>query len=151
MHDPRPVPAAAVAALLLVAATTAQAHADGAAGGQNKAGRDRKLKLPTVTSAFVTDLAKDMPPTAPFLTRSDGRAWTTESWNEPLKVAAAAAGLPANTVIHSLRHSVVTDLVVRGFDLTGSFRATNSRTPKSAQGRSRPATDPASSHRSLDP
>ncbi len=32
MHDPRPVPAAAVAALLLVAATTAQAHADGAAG-----------------------------------------------------------------------------------------------------------------------
>lgn len=47
----------------------------------------------------------------------NGIAWNKDAWKDPLKLAAQKAGLPAETVAYSLRHSVITDLVHGGLDL----------------------------------
>ncbi|MDR7267799.1 site-specific recombinase XerD [Pelomonas saccharophila] len=85
--------------------------------GKDKAGRDRKLKLPKDTADFFRELAKDKPPTALLFTRADGKAWTKDDWKKPIKLAAAKVGLPADTVALALRHSAITDLVTGGLDL----------------------------------
>lgn len=52
-----------------------------------------------------------------LFTMSDGRPWTAQTWGDPIKDAAAAAGLPAETVAYTLRHSVMTELCITGMDL----------------------------------
>jgi integrase len=85
--------------------------------GQDKAGQDRRIKLPKSTAAFFAELAKDKLPGAPLLARADGKAWDRHSWKGPLKEAAAAAKLPEDTVLYSLRHAAITDLARDGCDL----------------------------------
>jgi integrase len=84
---------------------------------KDKAGQDRALKLPPATTEFFKEQAKGKLPSAPLLARADGAAWTKESWKKPIKLAAAAAGLPLETSAYTLRHSVITDLVTGGLDL----------------------------------
>ena len=79
--------------------------------GKDKAGRDRKINLPTSTAAFFAEQAKDKLPTAPLIARADGQFWNKDSWKYPFKDAAKAAGLPANAVAYNLRHSAITDLI----------------------------------------
>lgn len=52
-----------------------------------------------------------------LFTMADGRPWTAQTWGDPIKDAAAAAGLPAETVAYTLRHSVMTELCITGMDL----------------------------------
>lgn len=85
--------------------------------GKDKAGRDRKIKLPEITAAFIAERAKDKLPAAPLFARADGKAWDKDSWKKPLKAAALAAELPAETTAYALRHSAITDLVTGGLDL----------------------------------
>ena len=85
--------------------------------GKDKAGRDRKIKLPDATAAFFASQAKDKLPAAPLLARADGRRWDKDSWKWPIKDAAAGAKLPATTTCYAMRHSVITDLVTGGLDL----------------------------------
>lgn len=85
--------------------------------GKDKAGADRKLKLPAGTAEFLLEKAKDKLPGAPLLARGDGQAWTKDAWKGPIKDAARAAGLPEATTAYALRHSVITDLVAGGLDL----------------------------------
>lgn len=85
--------------------------------GKDKAGRDRKIKLPTSTAKTFTSLTKDKLPAAPLLSRADGKAWDKDSWKKPIKAAAAAAELPEAVTAYTLRHSVITDLVTNGLDL----------------------------------
>ena len=85
--------------------------------GKDKAGRDRKIKLPKRIADFFRDLAKDKLPAAYLFTRSNGKPWTKDAWKKPIKEAAAAAKLPASTVAYALRHSAITDLVSSGLDL----------------------------------
>lgn len=56
-------------------------------------------------------------PDAPIFHRADGKGWDKQTWKKPVKTAAQAAGLSANVVAYSLRHSVITDLVTGGLDL----------------------------------
>ncbi|MCE4557378.1 hypothetical protein [Pelomonas cellulosilytica] len=49
--------------------------------------------------------------------QASGKAWNKDAWKKPMKAAAAAAGLPAGTVLYTLLHSTITDLVVGGLDL----------------------------------
>jgi site-specific recombinase XerD len=79
--------------------------------GKDKAGRDRKIKLPTSTAAFFAEQAKDKLPTAPLFARADGQFWNKDAWKYPFKDAAKAAGLPAEAVTYNLRHSAITDLI----------------------------------------
>ena len=85
--------------------------------GKDKAGRDRKIKLPASTAAVIAGLTKDKLPTAPLLSQADGQAWHKDAWKKPIKAAAAAAGLPNTVTAYTLRHSVITDLVTNGLDL----------------------------------
>lgn len=85
--------------------------------GKDKAGRDRKIKLPPQTAELLKTLAKDKLPAAALVTRANGTPWNRDAWKKPVKHAAAAAGLPATTVAYALRHSAITDLVSEGLDL----------------------------------
>jgi integrase len=85
--------------------------------GKDKAGADRKIKLPPSTAAIAGDAAKDKTPAAPLLSRADGTPWNKDAWKRPVKEAVIAAELPAKATAYALRHSVITDLVVGGLDL----------------------------------
>jgi site-specific recombinase XerD len=85
--------------------------------GKDKAGRDRKIKLPPTTAAIFSSLTKSKLPTAPLLTQNNGQAWGKDNWKKPIKAAAAAAGLSNAVTAYTLRHSVITDLVTNGLDL----------------------------------
>jgi integrase len=85
--------------------------------GKDKAGRDRKLKLPEATAKLFDDACKDKLPAAPIFARADGAAWSKDSWKWPVKAAAEAAKLPAGTTAYTLRHSTISDLVHSGLDL----------------------------------
>lgn len=85
--------------------------------GRDKAGADRKIKLPATTAAFIATLTQDKLPAAPIFTRADGKAWDKDAWKKPIRAAAAAVGLPAGTTAYAMRHSAITDLVTNGLDL----------------------------------
>ena len=85
--------------------------------GQDKSGKDRRIKLPDVTAEFFETASKDKLPTAPLLSRADGKAWNKDAWKGPVKAAVETAKLPAETTAYTLRHSVISDLVHDGLDL----------------------------------
>ena len=85
--------------------------------GKDKAGADRKLRLPEKTAAVFDKAAKGKTPAAPLFARADGKAWDKDAWKWPVKAAAGAAELPKATTAYALRHSVITDLVTGGLDL----------------------------------
>jgi integrase len=85
--------------------------------GQDKSGRDRKIKLPETTAAVFADQCKDRPTIGPLFCRRDGKAWNKDAWKGPIKEATAAAELPPAVTAYAIRHSVITDLVTGGLDL----------------------------------
>ncbi|HOB65815.1 tyrosine-type recombinase/integrase [Ottowia sp.] len=85
--------------------------------GSDKAGADRSIVLPATTAAQFEQAAASKLPGALLFTRGDGAGWDKDKWKWPVKAAAAAAELPAETTLYTLRHSVITDLVVAGVDL----------------------------------
>lgn len=85
--------------------------------GKDKAGRDRRIKLPAATAGYFEAAARNRAPEAPLLCRADGKAWDKDAWKWPIKAAAEAAGLPSGTTCYAMRHSVITDLVTGGLDL----------------------------------
>jgi integrase len=85
--------------------------------GQDKSGKDRRIKLPDVTAQHFDAAAMGKLPTAPLLCRADGKAWNKDAWKWPVKAAAEAAALPPGTTAYTLRHSVISDLVHDGLDL----------------------------------
>jgi integrase len=84
--------------------------------GKDKAGNDRNIKLPEDTAALFAELSKDKLPAAPLFARADGKAWDKDAWKKPVKAAAAAADLPPSVTAYTLRHSVITELIVGGLD-----------------------------------
>lgn len=85
--------------------------------GKDKAGADRRLTLPVAAVEFLSEQADGRPAAAPLLARADGAMWNKDSWKEPVKEAVLAAALPPEATAYTLRHSVITDLVVGGLDL----------------------------------
>lgn len=85
--------------------------------GQDKAGKDRKMKLPASTAGVFETAARDKLPGAPLFTRADGKAWDKDAWKGPFRTAATEAKLPEDATLYVLRHSVISDLVHGGLDL----------------------------------
>lgn len=85
--------------------------------GKDKAGNGRRIVLPAAASALFVKAAKDKLPAAPLFTRSNGKAWDKETWNDAIREAANAVELPANVTAYTLRHSTITDLVSAGLPL----------------------------------
>lgn len=62
----------------------------------------------------------DAPLFARILETEDGprlAPWDKDAWKKPIRAAVAAAGLPADTVAYSLRHTAISDLVASGMDI----------------------------------
>jgi integrase len=85
--------------------------------GKDKAGGERRIKLPPKTAAFFDQNTKDKLPTAPLLARSGGKPWDKDAWKKPIKDAAKAAGLPDTVTAYSMRHSAITDLITGGLPI----------------------------------
>ena len=84
--------------------------------GKDKAGKDRKITLPSSTAAFFIEQTKDKTPASPLFSRADGSVWNKDSWKNPFKDAVIAAKLPVAATAYALRHSTITDLIVKGLD-----------------------------------
>jgi integrase len=77
----------------------------------------RTIPLSPAAKALLDRLAKLKLPNAHLFTRDDGNPWNPHDWREPVKAAAATAGLPEETVLYTLRHSWITDAIIAGMDL----------------------------------
>lgn len=53
---------------------------------------------------------------APLIPDAFGKRWNKDAWKKPFKDAAAAASLPDKTVIYTLRHCAITELIAGGMD-----------------------------------
>jgi integrase len=83
----------------------------------DKNGKPRQIALPPCTAEFLTEQCWGKLPLAPIFVRCDGQGWDKDRWKRPIKEAVEAAGLPANAVAYTLRHSIITDLVRGGLPL----------------------------------
>lgn len=83
------------------------------------AGKTKARVIPLPSEAFnhFKECAKDKLPGAWLIARADGSQWKKEAWRDEVKPAAKRARLPKATVAYTLRHSVITDLVVGGLDI----------------------------------
>lgn len=79
-------------------------------------GHTRTIPLSPAARALLDRLAKGKLPRA-YLFTNGGTPWQAQDWRGPVKEAAAAAGLPPETVLYTLRHSWITDAIVGGLDL----------------------------------
>jgi integrase len=84
--------------------------------GQDKQGKDRKIKLPKACAALMRRMSVNKLPTAPLFSRANGSMWNKDAWKHPMKRAAASAGLTGDAVVYAMRHSAITDLVHTGLD-----------------------------------
>ena len=75
------------------------------------------IALPGEVVAHLKACAKNKLPLAPLVSRDDGSEWKKEAWRDAIQDAAAAAKLPVETCAYTLRHCVITDLVIGGVDL----------------------------------
>lgn len=84
---------------------------------KDKEGEGRHVILPEATAALFDDQCRNKVGTAPIFMQADGSPWTNAAWCVPFKAAALAAGLPPETVAYTMRHSVISDLVIGRLDL----------------------------------
>lgn len=82
----------------------------------DKANAGRDVVLSPEALALFREQARGNLPGAPMIASDDGSHWTRWQWNDAIKDAANAAGLPAATCAYTLRHSVITDMLVGGMD-----------------------------------
>lgn len=82
--------------------------------GKDKNERPRQITVPQAIADFLTEQTKGKLPTAPMLTRADGRPWNKDAWKHPIKDAVKACKLPGGVVAYTIRHSVITDLIRGG-------------------------------------
>lgn len=85
--------------------------------GKDKAGHARRIIIPPAAAKLLTEQSKDKLPTAQLFAREAGAPWDRHTWKTPIREAAAAAKLPAETTAYTLRHSTITDLVTGGLPL----------------------------------
>ena len=78
---------------------------------------ERKIAVPAIIAAFLSEHTKNKLPLAPLLSQADGRAWNKDAWKKPIKTAIKTAGLPDEATAYTLRHSVITDLIRAGLPI----------------------------------
>jgi len=76
----------------------------------------RVVALSSAAIAFFEDRVKDKIGNAPILTTEFGQRWNKDSWKKPFKAAVAAANLPSDVVMYSLRHTAISEMIAGGMD-----------------------------------
>lgn len=74
----------------------------------------RTIPLAPAAIELFQRLSRDKLPTAYLFVRDDGKPWGHSDWDELVKKAAMAAGLPPNTCLYTLRHSFITQALLDG-------------------------------------
>lgn len=82
----------------------------------DKAGAGRTIALSPDALALLRDQAKGKLPAAPLVARPDGAHWLRWDWAPLIREAAGTANLPGSTCAYTIRHSVITDMLVGGID-----------------------------------
>lgn len=77
----------------------------------------RSISLPPAISVLFDRAVRSRLPYLPLFPRENGKAWNSDSWKVPMKAAVEAANLPKGTTVYTIRHSVITDLVIGGLNL----------------------------------
>jgi integrase len=80
-----------------------------------KTGR-RIVSLSSVALEFFTKAAKGKLPTAFLIARADGSQWNKDAWKKHFRQAVKTAGLPADVVLYSLRHTAISEMIASGID-----------------------------------
>jgi integrase len=80
--------------------------------GKDKNGKPRQIMLPQSVADFLAERIKGKLPAAYMFSREDGRPWDKDAWKGPIKEAVALGRLPTGASAYTLRHCVLTDLVV---------------------------------------
>ena len=75
---------------------------------------NRTIPLTPAAVEIFTRLSRDKLPGAYLLTRDDGKPWAHSDWDELVRWAAGAAGLPAGTCLYTLRHCFITQALLDG-------------------------------------
>src|SRR5690606_2656998 len=85
--------------------------------GKDKNGIPRQIALPIATTQFLAEHARGKRATDTIFSRADGAAWSKDKWKHPIKEAATTGKLPEGTTAYTIRHSVITDLVMANVPL----------------------------------
>lgn len=80
--------------------------------GKDKNSRPRQIMLPQSVVDFLIERTKNKLSDAPLFSRNNGRPWDKDTWKKPTKAAAMVACLPSEVTAYTLRHCVLTDLVI---------------------------------------
>ena len=84
---------------------------------KDKTGKPRRIAVPVAVADFLSAQTKDKLPAAPIFMRGNGKRWTKDDWNDPIKAAAISAELNPAVTAYVFRHSVLTDLVDGGLPI----------------------------------
>jgi integrase len=76
----------------------------------------RVVTLSTAAKAFFVEVTKNRIANAPLLPREYGDHWNKDAWKKMFRQAVRSAELPATTVMYTLRHIAITELVNSGMD-----------------------------------
>jgi integrase len=75
---------------------------------------ERVVTLSTEAIEFFKTMTKERIGNAPLIQRADGSAWNKDAWKKPIRNAVAAAGLPNDIVLYSLRHAAISEMIASG-------------------------------------
>lgn len=90
-------------------------HRTGSATFRTKT-KARTIPVSPAAKELLDRMSKGKLPAAHMFTNG-GDPWTAQAWASLTKAAAKKAGLPAETVLYTLRHSWITDAIVGGMDI----------------------------------
>lgn len=76
----------------------------------------RTVTLSSSAARFVQSMAEGKAATDFLLAQASGAAWNKDVWKKRFKEAAAAAGLPPDVVMYSLRHTAISERIAGGMD-----------------------------------
>jgi integrase len=82
---------------------------------EGKTGR-RTATLSTVAYQFFMEQSKGKLPSAPMLSREIGDHWNKDAWKKSFQDAVKKARLPRDTVMYTLRHVAISELIMGGMD-----------------------------------
>lgn len=76
----------------------------------------RTVPLSTSAVEYLKVITKNRIGAGPLIPDAQGNRWNKDAWKKPFKAAVAAAKLPDKTVVYTLRHCAITELIAGGMD-----------------------------------
>ena len=75
---------------------------------------ERVVTLSTAAIEFFKIQCQDRIGNTPLIRRANDVAWKKDAWKKPIRAAVAAAGLPGDVVLYSLRHAAISEMISSG-------------------------------------